>query len=61
MTNKQAAEIIDMFIASVRMTRADHHVAGQALGLLYKGAQENEENHVKVEDEPKIIPMPVKE
>jgi len=56
MTNKQAAEIIDTIIASVRMTRADHQAANQALGLLYNGARENEES-----DEPKIIPMPVKE
>ena len=50
---EQAREILDTVLRSVRMTREEHGIAAQALGLLYDGAKENEESQA----EPKVIKM----
>jgi hypothetical protein len=56
MTLDQAKEILDTIARQTRMTREEHSLAIQAIGLLYDGAKENQENKVRVET-PKITPI----
>lgn len=52
MTLEQAREILDTIVRQTRMTRDDHSLAGQALGLLYDGAKEYEEQQREMKDAP---------
>jgi len=65
---EQAKQILDQITGNAQMTRQDHALAVQALGLLYEGAKENQEsrqaaNVVPIRPEvvegasAKIIPM----
>jgi hypothetical protein len=43
MTVEEAKTLIDTLAAQTRMTRQDHALVMEALGLLYSGAKENQE------------------
>jgi hypothetical protein len=44
LTLEQARNVLDTIIRQTRMTREEHSLAGQALELLYDGAQEHAED-----------------
>lgn len=54
MNLEQAREVIDIILRQIHMSRDDHAVAGQALGLLYSEAKENEE----LRQTPKLVQIP---
>ena len=43
MTINQARDILDKVLANLQMTRQDHAVLQQALGLLYAKAKDNQD------------------